>query len=192
MTNENNKQHQFKIEYVPIDSLIQAEYNPRKWPEESRKQLKDRIKNFDAIDPLIANCAPNRKNVLIGGNFRREILKELGYKEVPVIFVNIPDIEKEKELNLRLNRNTGEWDWELLGKFDASLLDLVGFSSEEIDEAFPTEENPEVFDLNKELQKIGITDITVKPKDVYKFGNLLKVMCGDSMDESDMLTLMDG
>jgi len=76
-------------------------------------------------------------------------MKELGYKEVPVIFLNIPDIDKEKELNIRLNKNTGEFDLELLSNFSEAFLAGTGFTSEEIDEIFAVDETPEVFDLQK-------------------------------------------
>ncbi len=167
---------------MPIDSLIHAEYNPRKSSPDEREDVKDSIINFDVPVPLIVNCAPTRKNVIVGGNLRHDIMKELGYKEVPVVFVNIPDIEKEKELNLRLNKNTGSWDWDLLGKlFEETMLQSVGFSSEEIDEAFGLSENPEVFDLQAELEKIGIKDVDIKPGDVYEVGPV-RVMCGNSMN----------
>lgn len=55
----------------------------------------------------------------------------MGYETVPVVYVDIPDLEKEKELNIRLNKNTGEFDWDLLAKFDETLLSDIGFSSDE-------------------------------------------------------------
>lgn len=39
-----------------------------------------------------------------------------------VQYVDIPDIEKEKELNIRLNKNVGEWDYPALADFDYKLL----------------------------------------------------------------------
>ena len=92
---------------------------------------------------------------------RLHIAKDLGFKEVPVVYINIPDIEKEKELNLRLNKNTGEFDWNLLAKFDESFLADVGFSSEELDDVFNVD-IPEEFDLEKELRKLDITKVEVK------------------------------
>ncbi len=45
--------------------------------------------------------------MVIGGHFRLKVAKDLGYTEVPVVYIDIPDIEREKELCLRLNRNQG-------------------------------------------------------------------------------------
>lgn len=179
------------IVYVPIESLKPSEYNPRYWSKEAIAHLKESIKQHGLVDPLVANSADNRKDVVIGGHFRLSVLKDLGYKEVPVVYVNIPDVEKEKNLNLRLNKNLGEFDLELLANFDEAFLTDVGFSSEEIDEIFQIDETPEVFDLQKELQKININKIEVQKGDVWQLGPH-KLKCGDSTIEADVLDLMDG
>jgi len=180
-----------KIEHVSIDLLKPAEYNPRKWDKEAENHLKESIKQYGIVDPLLANSAPKRKNILIGGHFRLAVLKELGFHEVPVVYVSIPDIEKEKKLNIRLNKNTGEFDWDLLAKFDESFLSDVGFSSEDIDDIFAVEETPELFDLEKELKKLNISKITIKKGDVYDL-NGSRLMCGDSTIPEDMRKLMGG
>lgn len=179
------------IVYVPIGKLKPSEYNPRKISKESFEQLKESVKRFQMVDPIIANAAPNRKNIVIGGHMRLRGAKELGFKEIPVVYVNIPNLAQEKELNLRLNRNTGEWDLNLLAEFDESLLADVGFTSEEIDEVFGPDENPEIFDLEKELAKLDIKKVEVKKGDVYRLGDH-RVMCGDSTGEKDVLKLMNG
>ncbi|MBI2314932.1 DNA modification methylase [Candidatus Daviesbacteria bacterium] len=182
---------QLEIVQIAISELKVADYNPRKWDDEAVRHLKESVQKFGLIDPIIVNGAKERINVVIGGHFRLKIAKDLGYKEVPIVYVNIPDIEKEKELNLRLNRNTGEWDWNLLAEFDETLLSDIGFSSEEIDNIFDWEENPEEFDLQKELQKLNITKINFQKGDVYKLGDN-RLMCGDSTSEEDILKLMGG
>jgi DNA modification methylase len=184
-------ENKINIVEVPITELKAADYNPRKHSKEQAEDLKESIKRFGLVDPIIVNSAEERKGVVIGGHFRLEIAKELGYKELPVVYLNIPDIKKEQELNLRLNKNTGEFDLDLLASFEESFLDDIGFSSEEIDEIFPTEENPEVFDLEKELAKLQIEKIEVKTGDIYEL-NGSRLMVGNSMEEDDVLKLFDG
>ena len=89
---------------VPINELRASEYNPRKHSKEQADQLKESIKRFGLVDPVICNSAPDRKNVIIGGHFRVEVAKEMGMVNVPVVYVQIVDLSKEKELNLRLNK----------------------------------------------------------------------------------------
>ena len=128
MSNKNQTKDKIDIKYVDIKLLKPAEYNPRKHDKAAAEQLKESITRFGAVDPLIVNQAPGRENIVVGGHFRLEVLKELKYTEAPVVYVNIPEIEREKELNIRLNKNTGEFDWDLLAKFDESFLSQVGFS----------------------------------------------------------------
>jgi len=178
-----------KIQYVDISMLRASDYNPRKWDANELKQLTESITKYGTVDPIIVNGAPDRKNIVIGGHMRLKVLKDLKTPTVPVVYINIPDIEREKELNIRLNRNTGAWDWGKLAEFDQSMLGDVGFTSEEIDDIFGFDDNPEQFDLQKELEKLDITSIDIKKQDVYALGDS-RMMCGDSTVEPDMQRLM--
>lgn len=180
-----------KIEYVDIEKLRPSAYNPRTWDTEQEKQLMASIKSYGFVDPVIANSYPKRKEILVGGHFRWAVAKKLGIKRIPVVYLNIPDLEREKALNIRLNKNTGSFDLEALAKFSEEFLSNVGFSSEELDEVFEIPENPETFDISKELAKLDIKKVTVRKGDVYQIGDS-KIMCGDSTIEADVLKLMDG
>jgi ParB-like chromosome segregation protein Spo0J len=121
-----------KVVYVQVGELKSAEYNPRKWDEAAVNQLHTSIQDFGLVDPIIANSTPDRKGVVIGGHFRLAVAKDMGFREVPVVFLDIPDEAKERELNLRLNKNLGEWDWSLLANFNEAELLGIGFSDEEL------------------------------------------------------------
>ena len=54
-----------KIEYVDIDELIPAEYNPRKLTEEDRQAIRASIKRFGLVDPIIVNKNKDRKNIIL-------------------------------------------------------------------------------------------------------------------------------
>lgn len=177
------------IAYVLITSLFPSQYNPRRWDAEAKKQLKESISRFGVVDPIIVNGAENRKNVVIGGHFRLEVMKELGYEQVPVVYVDIPDLEREKELNLRLNKNQGEFDLKLLAEFDETLLASVGFDSIELDDIFAGEQAEEQFDLAKELERLDIKEISVQKGDLYDLDGS-RLRCGDSTVEADVLDLM--
>lgn len=169
-----------KVEYISASVLNVAEYNPRKHTNDQKEQLKESIKRFGLVDPIICNKAPDRMNIVIGGHFRLKVAKELGITEVPVLYLDIPDIEKEKELNIRLNKNVGEWDLELLKNFDFDSLLEFGFDESELkfwDEDLDVKE--EEFDEHKELK--SITDTKVKLGDIILLGKH-RLICGDSTD----------
>lgn len=184
-------QDKLNIVHVPVSELRASEYNPRKWSTEAEEQLCESVRRFGVVDPLLANKAPGRENVLVGGHFRLAVFKKLGITEVPVVYVNIPDLEREKELNIRLNKAIGEFDWDLLKNFDEVFLADIGFSSEELDDVFAIEDTPEQFSLAKELKKLKIDTIEIQKGDVYEIDGS-RLLCGDSTIEADMLKLLDG
>ena len=182
------KTDNLEIHYIEVDQLKPLDYNPRLWTKDATVQLKESITRYGLIDPLIVNGSANRKNNVIGGNFRLSVAKEMGIAKVPVVYINIDDEQKEKELCIRLNKNTGSFDFDLLAKFDESFLADIGFNSEELDSIFDIESDPEVFDLDKELKKLDINNIEMKTGQVWQFGDS-RIMIGDSMVEDDMLKL---
>ena len=173
----------WKNEKRKISDLIPADYNPRKLTEKSTKDLSTSLTRFNLADPLVINS----NNRIIGGHQRLKILVEKGVKEVDV---RSPSREltlvEEKELNLRLNKNLGEWDFDLLSDFDEDLLKDVGFESSELDKIFqldPEEKDDEIPQVKE--------DPTAKRGDVYQLGRH-RIMCGDSTSASDVAILMDG
>ena len=172
-----------KIVNVSISELRMAEYNPRKHSKGQADQLKESIKRFGMVDPVICNSASERKNVIIGGHFRAEVAKDIGMITIPVVYVKITDTVKEKELNLRLNQNNGEWDYDLLKNFDIELLLDVGFDNSDLSQIWDNEieiENDIDFSFIDELKNIKETD--VKEGDIYKLGKSY-LICGDSLNK---------
>jgi DNA modification methylase len=178
-----------KIVYINIDKLKPAEYNPRKADQKQIDDIKKSIQRFGLVDPLIVNSAKERKNIVIGGHLRLKVAKDMGYKEVPCVFVNIPDVEKEKELNLRLNRNLGNWDYDLLANFDENFLLDVGFLNEELTDIFDLETQDDNFDFEKEVEQIE--EPKTKMGDLYQLGEHY-LLCGDSTKIEDVEKLMKG
>ena len=188
MKSKKDNLDKLKIYYVSPSELNPAPYNPRKWSEKAIKNLTRSIKKFGITDPIICNSNPKRKNVLIGGHFRLKIAKDLGYKKVPVIYVSL-DKKKEIDLNLRLNRNTGDWDYELLKSFDTEMLLDVGFDDSDLnniwDEQLEIEDDN--FDIEKEIEKAKTTNI--KTGDLFQLGNHF-LICGDSHQKETLDKLM--
>lgn len=187
-----NKGHDLKIQNVKIDELKLNQRNPRKWSESAIEQLTDCVKRFDIVDPIIVNSAPERRNFVIGGHMRIHVAKKLGYTEIPAIYLNISDVAREKELGLRLNKNIGAWDYNILSEFSEKVLSDTGFSSEEVDTIFDLDiDTPETFDLKKELDKLNIKEVIAKKGDVYKLGSS-RLVVGDSTISEDFDKLMNG
>ena len=97
---------QLQVQHININELKASELNPRTWSDHQLAKLRESIEKFGVIDPLIINIHPSRKNIVVGGNMRLEVLRELGHTEVPVVELHLTE-RKERELNLRLNK-TGD------------------------------------------------------------------------------------
>lgn len=136
---ENNKH---EITEREIASLKKSEYNPRKISKKQREALKDGMQKFGFLGHVIINKNPERKDVIIGGHQRLDIWKELGYKTIQCIEVDL-SLEEEKELNIRLNKNGGEFDENLLNEF-FNFEDLLsfGFSAKELPNLDELDDNP--------------------------------------------------
>jgi len=170
-----------KITYVRTCELVPNGYNPRKYSKEDLAQLKKSIKEHSLVDPIIINSSPSRKNIIVGGEMRWKVCKELKYKEVPCIELDIPDLEKEKALCLRLNAISGDWDSSMLEVFDENFLLDVGFEPEDLLEIYGDiiDSEEDEFSVTKELEKIK--EPKSKLGDIYLLGKH-KLCCGNSQD----------
>ena len=117
-----------KIEKIKISELNPAEYNPRKMTNKQYEDLKESLEKFGLVDPIIINS----DNTVVGGHQRLRIMRELGAELVPTVRVNLSK-EDERELNIRLNKNTGEFDLDILANnFEVDELKDWGFKDIEL------------------------------------------------------------
>tara|TARA_R110002020_G_scaffold458344_1_gene675701 strand:+ start:90 stop:677 length:588 start_codon:yes stop_codon:yes gene_type:complete len=112
-----------KVEKIKTHKLKLAKYNPRQITKKQYNDLKKSIEKFDLVDPIIVN----KDYTVIGGHQRLKICKELKYKDVDCVVLDL-DKEQERELNIRLNKSGGEWDMDILAnEFDMEELKEWGF-----------------------------------------------------------------
>ena len=98
------------IETKKLSDLKAAPYNPRTSNKKQEKNLKESLSKFGLVEPIIFN---KKTGYIVGGHFRVRELKKLGYKSVDCVIVDLSE-DDERELNVRLNANTGAWDFDLL------------------------------------------------------------------------------
>jgi len=120
----------------------------------------------------------------------------MGIQEVECVVVELNE-EKEKALNIALNKISGAWDNEKLvllitdlqgADFDVS---LTGFDAAEIDDLFKESLQDGIkdddFDVEAELKKPAIS----KQGDMWQLGNH-RLYCGDSTKKETYDLLMAG
>lgn len=119
-----------KVESKLIKDLKPATYNPRQISTKQYNDLKASIKKFGLVDPIIVN---QNGNVVVGGHQRLKICKELKHIEIDCVVLDLSK-EEERELNIRLNKNTGDFDMDILAnEFDIDELVDWGFKHIDLD-----------------------------------------------------------
>ena len=184
-----------KIQKIKIEKINPAVYNPRidlKPGDKDYEKLKKSIDTFGYVEPLVWN---SRSGNLVGGHQRLKILIEQGLKEVEVSVVDL-NSEKEKALNLALNKISGDWDNEKLGQLLDELIQipdfdvaLTGFDMPEINQIFDQLEavNQDNFDFDGEVKKIK--NPKTKMGDVIVLGEH-RLLCGDCSKPEDLAKLL--
>lgn len=147
-----------KIVNRKIKDLIRAEYNPRELTKDQYNHLKDSLLRFGVVDPVIVNKHPDRDNIIIGGHQRSKVWEDMGNESIPTVELSLT-LDKEKELNVRLNKNTGQFDMDMLANhFDTS--DLLEWGFDENDDIIfmdEPDENDLVDDFNEKPPTMKIT-----------------------------------
>lgn len=120
-----------EIKERKISELIPAEYNPRRLTIKQFDDLKESLLKFGFVDPVIVNMHPTRRNIVIGGHQRLKAWTSLEHKTVPVVELYLLEAE-ERELNVRLNKNSGSFDFDMLANH-FSTDDLLNWGFEEFE-----------------------------------------------------------
>jgi ParB-like chromosome segregation protein Spo0J len=141
------------IEKIEINKLKAATYNPRQISTKQYKDLKESINKFGLVDPIIVN----KCYTIIGGHQRYKICKDLDYKDIGCIILDL-NKEQERELNIRLNKNTGDFDMDILAnEFDIDELVDWGFKHIDLD-----------VNIDKIVDEDNSATITIKEDDEIK------------------------
>lgn len=178
----------------PIESLIPADYNPRKdlTPSDPEYQrLKRSVEEFGYVEPVIYN---KRTGVVVGGHQRLKVLKELGFKEIDCVEIDIDEV-KEKALNVALNKISGSWDDIKLKELLTELTDLdydvelTGFTVSEL-ESLEVIEPPKPKDVvEDDYDPLQEVPKRVSDGDLWRLGEHL-LYCGDSTQEGSYIKLL--
>lgn len=182
-----------EIRKVSINSIAPAGYNPRadlKPGDPEYEKLLRSMTEFGFVEPLVWN---ERTGNLVGGHQRFKILQAQGVTEVEVSVVDLP-LEKEKALNIALNKVQGAWDEEKLAALlqelssapDFDVL-ITGFDQAEISGLFDECSVPDFDDEGENQEPDG--PVITKRGDLIQLGDH-RLLCGDCTSSSDLKTLL--
>lgn len=182
-----------QIEQVRTETLagMAAPYNPRQISGHDLESLRRSLKFFGVVEPVIVNRRTSR---IVGGHQRVKAAQAEGIESLPVVSVDL-DEPSEKQLNLALNRISGDWDEKALARVLAALqaggadLGLTGFKVGELEKYLATLRDPITpeDDVAPDLPKTPIT----KPGDLWSLGDH-RILCADSTVTTTFDRLLDG
>ena len=185
------------IQTININQINPAVYNPRvnlKPGDKEYEKLKTSINTFGYVEPLVWN---QRTGNLVGGHQRLKILAEQGLAEVEVSVVDL-NLDKEKALNLALNKISGHWDEDKLSDLLRELSEnseidvtLSGFDLAEISEILDKDVEVDDDDFNAEEEHKRIGNPITQKGDLIVLGEH-RLLCGDSSIPEDVIRLLDG
>lgn len=102
---------QWLTKTVPLKSLKAFDRNPRRITEDQYRKLGESIEE----DGYSQRIMIDEGALVLSGHQRIRKLKELGYKEVEVLYPNQPLTEHQKKrVSLRANHNNGIFDLDIL------------------------------------------------------------------------------
>lgn len=159
-----------------IKDLHENPKNPRKLSKHQAEHLQRSIEKFGLCEPIVIN--PDGS--IIGGHQRIRTLKKMGHKEVDVYVPERALDDKEiDELTVRLNKNTGDWDFDILAN-QWELSDLLnwGFSEQDfqIDVDVLQGTEPEESGENKEQRKCTMIITFMSPDHLQEAENKIAVI----------------
>lgn len=163
-----------------ISQLKDHPKNPRCIKQEQLKHLKKSFQKFDYVETVVINL----DNMIIAGHMRVKILKSQKKKNEE-IEVRVPNRmltpEECDEYLIRSNKNTGDWDWDILAnEWETEKLFDWGFTEDELDFKDP---DKDLQDENEEEEEVPEPakdeDAKTKIGDLYELGDHI-LLCGDS------------
>ena len=135
--------------------------------------------------PIVAFTDKDGKYVVLGGNMRLKALKELKYKEVPIIVADEWTEEQKHEFLIKDNVGFGEWDWDMLAnEWDTEKLEDWGLDLPvDLSVAEELEAEEDDYEIPEEIK----TDIVLG--DLFEIGEH-RLLCGSSTNINDIDKLM--
>jgi hypothetical protein len=176
---------EWRTEKRRVRDLLPWQGNPRKITEKQAEELRKSLDRFGVADIPVVDVDGR----IVGGHQRCAILMAQGKGDMEVD-VRVParklTEEEYTELNLRLNKNLAEWDFDMLANIDENLLLMAGFDEEELMVGFG---------LSKAEDSLVEPDrynlLTVEPPEAPRLKMRMSFYC-DTREEYDQIKAVFG
>ena len=186
-----------KVEYIEIEKLKVYKDNPR-FNDNAIEPVKLSIQKFGMNNPILVD-----KNYRIcAGHTRLEACRKLGLKKVPIIKLDLNDIDfRAYNINDNKTASLSEWNEDKLSqiikdlqKEDAEILNFLGFQDYELEKLLMELNKEQGLSEEEQEQKDEfipkVIPERVKLGDIWQLGNH-KIICADSLNEESYSLLFE-
>lgn len=181
-----------QIEKIPLSQLVPDDHNARRHDERNIAEVKKSLQQFGQHRAFVVQRGSNK---ILVGNGMYEAMRQLGWEEADVYFVDDDDATAVRRA-LADNRTAelAEWDTDVLAHLFDNFrggADIPGWSEDEIDKILQLAEGAAGKEAVEDEPPEPPEKAVTKPGDVWLLGEH-RLICGDSTSASDMETLMAG
>lgn len=186
------------VRTVPIAKVQPWKDNPRAIKRSDYDRLKRQVIELGMYKPLVATSDGNGGYVVIGGNMRLRVLKDIGATDVAITLVKAPTDDLKLKYALSDNDPAGAWDEQLLAELAYKTKDTLGdlglfklnlappVNLGRVLDSFGPSEDP----LEDKVPQADPEPIT-RPGDAFTLGRH-RVVCGDAGKLDDLERLLQG
>lgn len=120
---------------VDVDSLVLDPDNARLHNDRNKDAIKESLLSFGQVKPVVVR---KQTGVIVAGNGTTECARELGWKKVAAVFVDMSDAEAAA-YGLADNRTAelAKWDFEVVARLDKMIqeagLSMAGWTNDELE-----------------------------------------------------------
>jgi DNA modification methylase len=186
------------VKMVAPRSLAPATRNARTHSKRQIRLIKESIKRYRLINPIVADAAGN----VIAGHARLQAALELELPLVPVIQVDHLSATEQRAYALADNAlsDKSAWDRNLLSIEISELVELMpheqmditltGFEVAELDGLFADMKSPALFGSDGGMPDVPQHPIS-RPGEIWQLGRH-RLLCGDARDPDSFVLVADG
>lgn len=181
-----------QIEKVLLSQLVPDDKNARAHSKRNIEEVKKSLEQFGQHRAFVVQRSSNK---ILVGNGMYEAMRQLGWKEADVYFVDDDDATAVRRA-LADNRTAelAEWDPDVLAHLFDNFrggADIPGWSEDEIDKILQLAEGAAGKEVVEDEAPEPSEKAVTKLGDVWLLGEH-RLVCGDSTSASDMEALMAG
>lgn len=188
----------FEAVEVPLERLVEADWNPNRMPKKLLAKLERSIVEFGVVENLVVrpHADGSERLEVLSGNQRLRLYRRLGLPLVPVVVVELADAQA-RLLAQTLNRTRGSDDPQAYAAVLEQMLSEL--SAVLVSEFLPESEAT----IERHLREYG-QDRPEEPApllppavprsrlgEIYELGPH-RLLCGDATDPAQVARLLDG